>query len=1427
MDHKAKQIFQYLLSIQNITSPPIRNFQQYGVYKYLSDLPQTNGCILYGSEAYPEAWLEIHKPTLPSAPLPPSSLVEWLQSDYKDERNEPTFYNEQSLPSKENPHSLRTVLFTEDSTRIDQQTHWLQTWREWAEECKRRKQLKLLYGTLFALRQQLEREGETIEIAFGHGMLSWEHPKGKIYHPLFITRMEISFNARKGLFTLTPTSKGTQLEMEMLAGLELPNETLFGQLQQRVIEEKVNPLDPESIFPLYHEIAHTIDPEGRFDPKCSPSFSQKPLITNQTIWFVRKKNNKQWKDELNTVLKEIEEGRELPLPLKALTQLPDDNAAQVHTPDWKEVGEDLFFPLPANEEQREIARRLARQFGVTVQGPPGTGKSHTIVNLISHLLAHGKKVLVTSQKEPALRVLADKIPKDIRSLCVSVLGGDSKSLQEIEDSVRSISNKMAEYDSETLRKESEQLQVALKQAMKEEAEAQNQLRQAAHREQLKMKWYEEELLPSAVAEKLTATENQHGWLPDDLNSSPPLSDGQMRRLWQLTGALSVDLPHIATQFIIPDVEKLDSPTHFSIWAEKGIKYKKQLTQYQHLLTKYPLPQASTPLQEIEQHLNTILRHKELLAHTHVQLMLQDLLAGGTRAQSWEQLYEFTCTQLADIADIHQQLAEFDIQLPAVDRVKLEQDLQSLEEQFRKTGKASALYLLTSGRKVRYLVKHPLLNGRPLQTEQDVEQIRKRIQGQEKRERLIRKWNTLFQEIDGPLLDPARKRITAEVDPFLKELKDVLQLAQLIKQLHHMVPAPFPASLKWEEVAVYEDLLQAVQVTYTKLAWNTWRSEHQQKQEQLEKNLLQAHHPLCSHLLTALNKLDENKWREAFEQSHSLQTAVAEYEEWKTLLDRLATVAPRWASQIEQQLGNHEPFPVDWQEAWHWRRAETTIRHINQFQPEKIEAQIHSSQRKQRKLTEQIVAKSAWRKQLERITETQKRSLMAWKQQIKRIGKGTGKYAAKHRQDARREMEHCQSAIPVWIMPIHRVIENLALDNELFDVVIVDESSQCDIFSLTALLRAKKAVVVGDDEQISPAAVGINQEQVRTLISRHLEGIPQANSLDMQTSLYDIATRIFPEKLMLKEHFRCAPEIIQFSNEVSYGNEVIPLRHPTAAERIDPPVLAKRVVGYREEGRVLNLPEAEAIVEDIRKLVNDPFFTDHSMGVISLLGSEQADLIDSKLRHVIGEEEMVKRRLICGDAYAFQGDERDIMFLSLVVAGNVRYQALTRRDAQQRFNVAASRAQNQMRLYHSVDLEDLNPEDLRYRLLSYCQHPVRPLEPVKDLQHDCESQLEMDVLRMIIARGFQVRPHVKIGKFCIDLVIEGVKHRLAVECDGDAWHTIENWEEDIARQRILERSGWTFWRVRGSAFYRNPEETMSSLWTKLDEMGIKPGIVKPS
>ena len=159
-------------------------------------------------------------------------------------------------------------------------------------------------------------------------------------------------------------------------------------------------------------------------------------------------------------------------------------------------------------------------------------------------------------------------------------------------------------------------------------------------------------------------------------------------------------------------------------------------------------------------------------------------------------------------------------------------------------------------------------------------------------------------------------------------------------------------------------------------------------------------------------------------------------------------------------------------------------------------------------------------------------------------------------------------------------------------------------------------------------------------------------LSPQSSLYSHAKIRFNQNIVLREHFRCMPEIIQFSNDLCYASNGTPLDPLRAypANRLQPLVTRHVPDGYRTGGlNAMNKPEADAIVAQILACLKDSRYEGKSMGVISLQGETQAKLIEHKLQQVVEPEVIVKRRLICGDAYTFQGDERHIIFLSMVAA----------------------------------------------------------------------------------------------------------------------------------------------------------------------------------
>lgn len=446
----------------------------------------------------------------------------------------------------------------------------------------------------------------------------------------------------------------------------------------------------------------------------------------------------------------------------------------------------------------------------------------------------------------------------------------------------------------------------------------------------------------------------------------------------------------------------------------------------------------------------------------------------------------------------------------------------------------------------------------------------------------------------------------------------------------------------------------------------------------------------------------------------------------------------------------------------------------------------------------------------------------------RFGRTGGKFAQRWLAEIRAALDESKDAVPVWIMPTARALTSFRPESKPpFDVLVVDESSQIGLDALPLLALARKTIVVGDDKQTSPENVGLNRQQVFDLLDEHLAMIPKYRTLfDPDNSLYDIAFQKFPGVVMLTEHFRCLPQIISFSNAHAYNNRIVPLRDQPPQPGWSALGAVHVLDGYRNGA--VNEPEADAVVDLAAELCADPAYKGMTIGVISLLGSTQSKLIWGKLYDRLGSAVISQRQLRSGEAASFQGDERDVIIISTVVAvdpgiPSSRVSAMTGNAAMRRINVAASRARQQMWVVHSVEPDRFPDGDLRGALIRHCGTAGVTPASSDGLLEACESQFERDVLQKILTRGYrEVSVQHSVGRYRIDIVVEGPHARLAVECDGDRWHGPDVWHKDRARQQVLERANWTFERIRGSAFYRDPEDALLPLWDRLTNLGIPTG-----
>ena len=530
------------------------------------------------------------------------------------------------------------------------------------------------------------------------------------------------------------------------------------------------------------------------------------------------------------------------------------------------------------------------------------------------------------------------------------------------------------------------------------------------------------------------------------------------------------------------------------------------------------------------------------------------------------------------------------------------------------------------------------------------------------------------------------------------------------------------------------------------------------------------------------------------------------------------------------------------DAWEWGRANRWLRRLaDPTELHRLERELDATRRELEATTRKLAAELAWSHTLRRLTEWESVHLKSWQIAVQGIGNGTGRDAPVWRRKAREAMEVGRNAMPAWIMPIFKVAETVEFAPESFDVVIVDEASQCGLEALFLQFLARKVIVFGDDQQIRPDNASVDRGQLELLNARYVSDIPFGEFYNADNSLFDVAKIRYRDRIMLREHFRCMPEIIEFFNHLCYPDHPLVPMKQYGARRLTPVIQVRHVPdGYTIPGNV-NQPEAEALADQIVGCLQDSAYEGRTFGVISLVGPYQAKHIERLLAKQIVPSEIERRAIVCGDAYAFQGDWRDVIFLSLVQAARdgQRLGALASDADKWRFNVAASCAREQMWLFHTATLQDLNPLGMPHRLLQYCLRPwIEPtslrnldLESLRQRadEHDdgeeppapFDSWLEVAVFLRLSGRGYRVTPQYEMAGLRVDLLVEGTQSRLAVECDSDVWHGEEAFNREAYQERMLARCGTGFVHVRGSAFEYDSEAALEPLWAELQAHGISP------
>jgi very-short-patch-repair endonuclease len=1335
-------------------------------------------------------------------------------------------------------------------------------WQNWAHTESLRRKTISLYSDLFSLIRVISSNetSKPIEFVCGLGVAAWsmksEVGTVDFQYPLLNHTLEIGLNSSNMALEVRPRAVETSAELHGLIACGVEGaaevEKQVRDLMAARKDRPITPFDTSSCQDVLKLIARTLDSKGvyveRGDTNEYPSAGENLTVTETWLLYTRAKNNNFLVEDLRRLQENLDSGIDIPGGPMALVSPPSDEVVKYEAVNFRGISsrgdssstpQELYFPLPYNQEQVTIIQRLEKSNGVTVQGPPGTGKTHTIANIICHYLASGKRILVTSRGEQALKVLQSKVPEELQPLTVALLTNDREGIRQFQGSIEAIQHQVSQLNPEQAQIDIESLNQSIERTHSELINIDRRVDEIAAT-QLSETMVDGQLMRAKkMAELVVSGQEKYGWFDDPLSldetHKPVLTEEEATELRRARRTLQGRLVYVTAK--VPQAETL--PTISEIVELHGVLSKiKEIAGLEESGRLLPLKAITRENYEKAQSLVglvdtalEIVRETETTDSEWRQTLRVNLRKKDNVSEiaALEALF----SEIEQIVEARAQFLQKPVDLPAELMVSLK--VKNAVNNGASKGKATGLFTSSDLKKQLGDIK---VNGLVPGSKDDWIQVQKFLALGERLISFSTRWNRFSQVLAMPLIGQD-----------INDLRTIEKIALGAKQTHELCLNLEVAMVKLAEEVFQEpphELLlgnsshlgQVKQHLQSHITKN--KLVHASSQlVSLQEKLANCTGPITDKLRKFIaddlgnETLESTRiasaYGELLEELRSIAGLSQEIAVVQDLTDRIAeNGAPKFAHRLCNQVvsgtGEDRAFPADWRQAWTWSRLRSHL--------ESIEARKELVEMAQRRamlevglsrLYKEVVAKHAWLSTKRNATPKVLQALAGYAVAIRRIGQGTGPNAFRYRRDAQSAMLEAAGAVPCWIMSHAKISESMPSNIGAFDLVIVDEASQSDLWALPAIVRGKKILVVGDDKQVSPDGGFISSGKIDDLKTRFLSDQPFKEEMTPEKSLYDLAARVFAaQQVMLREHFRCVQPIISYSNRVFYRDAIQPLRIPKASERIDPPLVDILVEGGIRDKQDRNHAEAEAITQEIGALLNDPQYVGRTIGVVSLLGFDQAKLIDSMVHGQFDAGELFKREFECGDARTFQGSERDIIFLSMVV-DRTSARAASGNMFEQRYNVAASRARDRMYLVRSVKANELSDKDLRLTLLQHFEQPILvDQEANGQLIGLCESEFEKEVFTKLTDKGYKVIPQVKSGAYRIDMVVEGAGDtRLAIELDGDEYHGPDRWQHDMQRQRVLERAGWTFWRCFASTWSLRKDEIFDELIEHLTDLQIHP------
>ena len=1435
-------LYQYIAEVVKSIKTEKKDIHNEEWCYFLEDLPKYSGVTLNyldnKNNLANQKILQVEKLPFLEPLAIDKELLEWISGDWTDYKSPIKLLSEKII--KENDASKVVNISKKEKEILEK---LLKDRKLWVEEQKKIEVVRNLFDTLYNKYLVLDRDSDTLELVVANGLV--KVPNEDICYPILLKKVNFSIDTEKNIISITDASDNDfitqELYLNFLAEVENINLDKVFYLEDKIVENNIHPISKnDTIKDFFREFIHNLNPRAQFIEDLDKKNKESVItIEWKPILFIRKKDDGKV-EAINNIIKDIENGGEIPEYLSELVGVIGSDKRAV------EPIPNILFTKETNNEQIEIIKSLYSHRAVVVQGPPGTGKTHTIANLLGHFLAEGKNVLITSQTKKALDVLKEKIPTDIQDLCISMLDDDSSDLG---NSVESISEKLGYLNLETLKNECEEIENQRNELKEDIKNIKRKIFNIKYQESHPIIYNNESITLREAGEFLRKNQRELDRIPGIVSSG-----------------VTCPINNENLTFLKSGYKK-------SVSKEEEKEIELGLNKLSDFWTLEEFKEMLENKKEIMSRLDLLLKNKKYHINDNLFYVDDKMLIDLDKFKNYSGIDKIIPEDLKSIEDWKKDVCiagtensgDRKIWLEFIKDIRRLYDLTNMtkDQLFKKevvykdidvsTAKKLIIGLKKGIERPGFFFKHRLrkarkqisdkvtINNRILETLYDCNVALEYTTLIELKENTKNTWNILMTG-NSLLENSNNKNLYKQLYSYADQMEYLLNWYDREKKtfLHKIENAGFEKlninktegnPIYVDEVNQIFDFIPSLEelIAIGKIALE-YREVDIKRSEYLVKieNIIKENSHLGREIKNAILNENIDKYSETLEKLRVLSEKEVLYKKYKDLLHSVKAVANSWGEELENGLFNEKIENI--YNVWRYKQISQKLKELAEKPYFNLQADILEKTEELKKLTIDLVTKKTWYNIIKFLEEKDNlaisQALKGWKQTVQKIGKGTGKNTNIHKKNAKEKMLLCQKVVPAWIMPLNKVFDTLNPVENKFDIVIIDEASQSDISSLILLYMAKKIIIVGDDKQVSPSDVGVNIDKINMFRRKYIKGkVVNDDLYGIRASLYSIVSTTF-QPISLREHFRSVPEIIGYSNRTSYDNQILPLRDSNSSI-LKPAIIDYKVNGRRDEKSKINRVEAETIVSLIEACLAMKEYKNSTFGVISLLGDEQAELIQDLIVKRIPATEIENHKILCGNSASFQGDERDIMFISLVDSSEENKSLRLVGEGvegaiRKRYNVAISRAKDQLWIVHSIDKSNLKEGDLRKELFEYIDSLKENAFDKTAIENITASDFENEVARHLLEKNYTIKQKWRVGSYDIDMVAIYDDKKIAIECDGKTLnHTEEEVIANLEEQEILERCGWEFIRVRASEYFRNPEKAIKDLIIQLDDKGVYP------